>query len=226
MIKKKSAKADPFFVISRYNEDVTWIKEYSTNYIVYNKGKQDLPTYKSVKRPNSGGNQFDIFHFIYTNYNNLPSVMIFVQAYPFDHCKKEVFDKLITREWFTPLEYYGPKPANSYERRDYDGGFLEINNNWYIEAHNRTYKQKCKYKSLDEFMTMWYKNYTHVDWVRFSPGSQYLLEKQRALYYPRSFWKKLMDELPKHNMTEGHVIERALWMILQCNLEIRNEKKK
>lgn len=215
---KAKRKPKCFFVISRYNEDVSWIKNYTNNYIVYNKGKDNLKQFKTKKMPNIGGNQYDIFHFIFENYDNLPELMAFMQAEPFDHCQKQVFNKLILRQRFTPLEFYGPTPANKYEGRNFDGGFMEINNNWFIEAHNKSHSQTCKYSSLDEFMHIYFKNYQHVDWIRFSPGSQYIIEKKQAQSYPKFFWKKLMLELPKHNVTEGHIIERGLWMILQCTL--------
>lgn len=216
---KAKRKPKCFFVISRYNEDVSWIKSYTNNYIVYNKGKDDLKQFKTKKLPNIGGNQYDIFHYIYTNYNNLPDLMAFVQAEPFDHCKKEVFNKLILRNKFTSLEYYGPTPANSYERRDFDGGFMEINNSWYINAHNKKHRLQCKYSSLDEFMKKLFKNYHYPDWIRFSPGSQYILEKKQVLHYSRKFWKQLMEEISGFNLSEAHIVERTLWMIFRCTLE-------
>lgn len=210
-----------FFVISRFNEDASWIKKYTNNYIIYNKGKELLGL-KAIKRPNFGGNQFDIFHFIYNNYHHLPNLMAFVQANPFDHCKKEVFDKLICQEKFTPLEYYGNTPANSYEKRDLDGGFLEINNSWYLEAHNKTIKEKgykitCPFKNFNQYMNEIFENYDYPKFIRFAPGSQYLVEKERCLYYPKGFWKHIMDIFPKDQRVNGgieaHIIERSLWLI-------------
>lgn len=210
-----------FFLISRYNENPSWIKKYTNNYIIYNKGKDNLQNFKTKRMPNIGGNQYDIFHFIHENYGNLPDLMAFMQAEPFDHCPKKVFNRLIQRERFTSLEYYGPTPANKYEKRDFDGGFMEINNSWYIEAHNKSQRKKCRYSSLDEFMQKYFKNYQHVDWIRFAPGSQYIIEKKQARYYPKKFWKKMMDEISKFNTTEAHIIERSLWMFFQCTLQPR-----
>lgn len=209
------------FIVTRYNEPWEWVKEYTDNYLIYNKGSLILNDQKVVNVKNIGGNQHDIFKFIYDEYENLPELMAFIQANPFDHCKKEVFDGLIYSDKFTPLEYYGSIPANDWEGRTEDGGFLEINNSWYIVAHNASNGILCKYSSFDEFMSHYFSNYEHIVWLRFSPGSQYIIEKKQALYYPRDFWKTLMEELPRNNMTEAHIVERALFYILNNQYTMR-----
>jgi len=207
-------------IISRFKEDFDWVKEYTEDYLIYNKGEPiDDPHIINTK--NIGGNQRDIFKFIHDFYDDLPDLMAFMQAYPFDHCKKETFDKLIYNECFTSLEDYGVIPANAYEKRDHDGGFLERNNSWYIEANNATYNVGCKYSSFDQFMEKFFSNYKTGAHVRFAPGSQYIIEKKQALHYPKIFWRSLMNELPENFMSEAHIIERSLWTILQCGLIMR-----
>jgi hypothetical protein len=213
-------KPKAFFVVSRYNEDLNWILEYTNDFLIYNKG-EPIADVRVVNTENIGGNQRDIFKFIYENYENLPELIAFLQAYPFDHCQKIIFDNLIYNEFFTSIEYYGSIPSNNAEQRDANGGYLEANNSWYISSHNSTFGLNCKYSSLDEFMNKYFINYEHTDWIRFSPGSQYLIEKRQALFYPRSFWKNLMNELTERNSTEAHIVERVLWTIFQCNLVAR-----
>jgi len=210
------------WIVSHYNEDVDWLADYTMDYVIYNKGISiDHPNYYNTE--NIGGNQRDIFHYIYNNYDNLPELMIFTQANPWDHCRKDIFDELITNEYFTPLEYYGDNPANNWEARTESGGFCEINNDWYIEAHNKSRNQTCRYSSFDEFMNKYFENYQHLDWIRFSPGSQYLITKNEVLHYPKKFWECLMNELNSKSPTEGHIIERALYHILVGNYELRKE---
>lgn len=202
-------------IVSRYKEDVSWIKDYSFDYIIYNKGPA-LEGYNSIDVENIGNNQRDIFHYIYTNYDNLPDTMAFIQGNPFDHCKREKFDKIINNNYLTAIESFEDLPDSSASR--YRDGYEEINNSWYISAHNGTHNQTCKWSSFGDFMYNTFDNYTHSSWIRFTPGSQYIITKDIALHYPKLFWKYLMDILYKNNMTEGHIIERSLWMILQCNL--------
>lgn len=216
-------KIPSFLIVSRYNEDYSWVEEYTSNYMIANKGTPIWDNVRVRNIDNIGGNQRDILEFIFENYINLPSLMAFVQANPFDHCRRDIFDKLIYNRHFTPIEYYGSMPANSFENRDSDGGFMEINNDWYIQAHNSAYGLKCRYQSFDDFMNHYFLNYKHTDWIRFAPGSQYIIERNQALQYPRMFWFSLMHELDSLRPTEGHIIERALYMILTNKFEIRKD---
>jgi hypothetical protein len=218
-------KDEPIFILSRYNEDVSWVKDYTDDYIVYNKGEKLPADIKSLPMENIGGNQRDIFYFIYNNYENLPDAMLFVQAFPFDHCNKEKFEKIMYNKFFTPLESYEHIEENGYQKKDTSGGFMERNNSWYIAAHNRTYKQSCRYDSFDQFMNSIFKNYKHLDWIRFAPGSQYIIEKRQALFYSKKFWSYLMDVINKKNTTEAHIIERSLMEIFKCYLEPIDELK-
>jgi hypothetical protein len=206
-------------VISRYNEDISWVHDYTENYLIYNKGIP-LNDPHEITCKNIGGNQRDIFQYVVDHYDDLPELVAFCQAIPWDHVDRDHFDKLIYNEEFTPLEWQGETPHNDWEMRDKDFGFCETNNSWYI-GFAGDQSAPCEYYSFDHFMNKYFSNYNHVDWIRFSPGSQYILTKEIMLYYPKSFWERLMHELDKFNPTEGHIIERALWMIFQCRLELR-----
>jgi len=213
---------DKFWIVSRYKEDVDWLADYTNNYVIYNKGIPiNHPNYYNTE--NIGGNQRDICHYICDNYYYLPDLMVFVQAFPFDHCITPVFKELIKNNKFTALEYYGESPANAWEQRDEFGGFRELNNSWYIEAHNSSNNQSCKYSSFDEFMNTYFCNYKHLNYIRFAPGSQYIVEKRQALQYPVSFWYEIMNEMNSKSPTEGHIIERALYHVLIGTYELRDE---
>lgn len=212
-----------FLVVSRFKENIDWVDEYTDKYLIYNKGEFIREDPRIISVENTGGNQKDIFRFVVDYYDNLPELMAFVQAYPFDHCKEEVFARIICNDFYTPLEYYGMTPANSFEERSHTGGFMEVNNNWYIHAHSQSNNQTCRYSSLDEFMNKYFENYQHTDYIRFTPGSQFIIEKHQILYYPKRFWQSLFDELPRNNMTEAHIIERSMNMILTNWLILREE---
>ena len=205
-----------FILVSRYQEDPSWVTEYTDDYIIWNKGDDISEDLKSVSKPNIGGNQRDIFEYIYENYDKLPEHMAFVQGDPFDHCKKEKFDKIIGNTTFTRLESYEDVTHGGWSRLCENKEYVEINNSWYIGAHNASNQQSCVYGSLDEFMNKYFSDYERLDWINFTPGSQYIIEKKQALHYPKEFWYSMMNELHKNNMTEAHIIERALVMILSC----------
>ena len=158
-----------FFVVSRYKNDVAWIKDYTDDFVIYDKSNTLPSCSKVVKVPNVGYNIHDIFHFIINNYSCLPELTAFLEGNPFDHCKKETFDKLIYNTEFTSLEDYsyltseqigegndgdafirignvwrsppGDKTETRYRpyKKDVDGGYMEINSSWYMHAHFETY---------------------------------------------------------------------------------------
>lgn len=212
-------------IVSRYSENVDWLKDYDFDYIIYNKGPKLEGGFNVKDVENIGNNQRDIFQFIVENYDDLPDTMIFVQGTPFDHCNREKFDLVLNNTEFTPLESYGHIPINGSQKLDFDGGYMEINNSWYISAHNQTHSQTCMFSSFDDFMYKTFSNYESSNWNRFTPGSQYLITKKIAKHYPKKFWEYLMNILNKNSMTEGHIIERALLMIFRCKLELRDEFK-
>jgi hypothetical protein len=222
-VSTKNKKTNSFFVITKFNESIEWVKEYTNNYLIYNKSKSIENDSHVINVPNIGGNIKDIFEFAYTYYDNLPKFIIFCQAIPWDHCKKEIFDNLINNTEFTPLEYCGNIPSNNWEKRTFDGKFLEINNSWYISQINNLYNQKSKYYSFDEFMNHYFENYSHVNYVRFAPGSQYVVSKKNILHYPKSFWKTVSEELTTTFSAEAHIIERSMWYILNNTYTLRKE---
>jgi hypothetical protein len=213
------------FIIFRYSRDVSWVKEYSDNILIYNTGTPLKYDYTILNVENFGNcsNQKYMYKYITDCYinNSLPNCMVFLQDHPFDHCKKEILNKLILNDYFTPLEYYGSTPANGWERRTENGGFLEINNNWYISENNKLHKVICKYKSFDEFMNHYFSNYTHLDWLRFAPGCQYVVPKANIQQYPLEFWRQLMNEINVFGATEAEVMTRALLYILRGDYKLR-----
>lgn len=216
-------KDECYFVVSRYNEDVSWLSDYNNGYVIYNKGEDNIFTGEILKRDNFGGNQFDICHYIYSNYDSLPDTIAFVQGDPFDHCRRDVFDEIILKNRFSGIEYYEHLKESRYHKKcsDIDYGYMEVNNSWYIKAHNKELrrlgrKSTTKYSTFDEFMSEIFEDYRPIKRIRFSPGSQYLVEKERCRFYDRSFWKYLMSVFPRENInggTEAHIVERALWLI-------------
>lgn len=203
-------KIKAFLIISRFNEDISWINNYTSNYIIYNKGENLPETYKQKMVPNFGGNQYDIFNYIYTNYNKLPNLIAFMQGNPFDHCLPERFDQLIYNESYTHL--FGDI---NYPH----GEYFESNNNWYIDASFNGHKPPSKFPSFDEYMHHMFEDYTPLSTLYFPPGSQLIVEKERCLFYSKEFWKKLMEviriEWGINGGREAHIVERSIQLIFE-----------
>jgi hypothetical protein len=201
-------------VISRFKEDVSWIKDITDNYIVYNKGDDDIPGFKARKMPNVGANQRDIFHFIHENYENLPELMVFVQGDPFDHCKDNSFHELIKNRKYTKLAHYP----------DWPDGYWETNTSWYVPSHTSFIRSKgidytCRYADFHQYASEIFKDYDYPGILRFPPGSQFIIERRQCLFYPREFWAHLMSIFPEgpnlNGGAEAHIIERSMSLIFE-----------
>lgn len=205
----------PFLVISNWNNDLSWINDYTCdNYIIYDKSNSLQPGQNIIKIENLGYNIRDIFHFIVNNYDNLPDYTAFLEGNPFDHCSRQVFDKIIHNKKYFPIEEYDDKSGRYGMKNDIDFGYMEQNNSWYILAHNNSHKLTCKYASFDDLMNWIFIDYNHIEWIRFSPGGQYIVPKDNILKYSKDFWLRLMNDLNIYGMcTEAHIYERALHSI-------------
>ena len=71
-------------IVSRYNENVEWTKDFS-NVIIYNKGEPLNNEYNEILLNNVGREQHTFYKYIYDNYDNLGNYTIFLQGNPFDH---------------------------------------------------------------------------------------------------------------------------------------------
>ena len=71
-------------IISRYNEDVGWVRMHAPDeYVIYNKGEDHVDG--SMRLANVGREAHTYLHHIITNYNSLPEVLVFTQGNPFEH---------------------------------------------------------------------------------------------------------------------------------------------
>ena len=71
-------------VIARYNEDVSWLKNYE-NVIIYNKGEKIQSKHQVFELPNIGREAHTILYHIFSNYEDLADNTVFLPGNPFDH---------------------------------------------------------------------------------------------------------------------------------------------
>jgi hypothetical protein len=67
-------------VISKYNEDVDWVKDIKYETLIYDKSNN--PIEGSIPRPNIGREAETLLYYIIEHYNNLPDITIFLQGDP------------------------------------------------------------------------------------------------------------------------------------------------
>ena len=65
-------------VISRYNEDISWVNQLDTekyNILLYNKGEDNID-YPHINRPNIGREAETMVNYILENYDKLPEFIV------------------------------------------------------------------------------------------------------------------------------------------------------
>lgn len=206
------------WIVNSYKNDISWISAYTDNYIVYDKSGELPETDKIRHQKNVGLSGYDFCCFIIDNYNNLPDICVFIKDNVFSrqppHCKKETFDALIGNNFFTTLESHEDVPESYAHIKDVDGGYMEINNSWYVKSHIETYGQSVAkhFYNYDVFMNSMFVDYISPLYVRFAPGGNYIVPRENLLFYSIEFWKKLKLYQEHHlNPVEAHIIERMLY---------------
>jgi len=170
------------YIISRYNQDVEWVKEYTDDYVIYDRSKEPVPG--SVVVPNIGSDIYDKFSYIIEHYSDLPAVAVFTKANLFKYITKEEFEKVKDNTVFTPLltqNHETDGVINFYR----DGLYYEINNYWYLGAHPAKWG-----KQIRDFFKMDEREYNG-----FAPGSNYILTRENILKHPKIVYEELRSYL-------------------------------
>lgn len=191
------------YIISRFNHDISYLPEYTDDYVLYD--RSEIPIPGSIVVPNIGSDIYDKFTYIIDNYENLPEVAVYTKANIFKYITKKEFDLIKDNKTFTPIltKHHETKPGIcSYGE---DGMYREVNNRWYLNHHRAKH-------DVNELMKL-LGIYSH-GWVSFAPGSNYILPKENILKHPKEFYIKLRSYLELAVYPgEAQVIERGLYNI-------------
>lgn len=189
------------YIISRYNHDMSWLSEYTDDYVIYDRSEK--PVNESIIVPNIGSDIYDKFTYIIDNYDNLPEIAVYTKANIFKYITKEEFDLIKDNKKFTPILSFKHKtrfPISYYM----NGLYHEINNYWYLKKHPAKRK-----KELVKFLGIKYKLY-----LAFAPGSNYIVPRENILKHPKEFYIKLREFLDWTIYPgEAQIIERSLYYI-------------
>lgn len=176
-------------VVSRYQENVEWTKEFP-NVLIYNKGEPLDTTYRAIQTENVGREGHTFYKYIYDNYENLEDYTIFLQGNPFDHIPT-IREKL--------LNY------SEAENLNIDFEFVSSN----ILTTNL---RGCPYHPGLPLIPVY--QYLFGEWredfeFQFGQGGQFIVSKRAIHRRPREFYFKVMNLL-SHDVCpiEGYVIER------------------
>lgn len=190
------------YIISRYNHDLEWIKEYTNDYVLYDRSEKPLEN--SIVVPNLGSDISDKLGFMVDNYDNLPAVAVYCKANLFKYITKEEFDLVKDNQTFTPLFTKNHKVYYPICGYDKEGLYCEVNNYWYLNEH----PAKNADKIIDLFQ-MGIRPYNV-----FAPGSNYILTASDIRKHPKSLYQTLKSYLDWDVYPgDAQLIERNLYYL-------------
>lgn len=214
-----------FLMVSNYNADISWILDYTDNYIIYDRSDTDeyikpFDQSKVIKVPNIGWDIYDKFTYIIDNYDNLPKSMIMTKGNIFKYITREEFDKICNNQNFTPIYTKLHKTYMPVCFYDKNGVYNEINNSWYLRALPTKY-----FKSYNQFIKLF--GLETPKYVKFAPGSNYLVTKENIHKHPKAFYEKLRKCID-YGATPGEaqIIERFLYTLWTTDKVFRPEMLK
>ena len=194
---------DTFTLISAYNNDLSWIDAYFSNYIIYNQGGP-IAHKCVVKRPHLGADLLDKFSWIVENYDHLPDVVMFIKGNLFKFISEPEFQAVYQNKTFTPLltQKHPVKMPMCYYK---NGMYYELNAPWY-----ETLSPKKFFKTYNEFAIK--MGLPHPRYIPFAPGSNYIVPKENLLKRSRDFYRQLMTYINYTTYSfETHMCERTLY---------------
>jgi len=182
------------YIISRYNHDISWLKEYTDDYIIYDRSDKEPIAEGAIVVPNIGTDLYDKLTYIIDNYDNLPDVAVYTKANLFNripdpYITKEEFDLVKDNKTFTPLLTKNHKvyanddgPVCFYDKQ---GMFNEVNNYWYLYPLPAKFAPKfIEHFGMDKRL-----------YNAFAPGSNYILPKENILQHPKAFYEEIRGYL-------------------------------
>lgn len=216
------------YVLSNYNFDPSWVKEYTDDYIIYDRSEKsdwtnDIHYGKLTFVENKGSDIYDKLSWIVDNYDNLPDVVLLAKSNLFKYITKEEFDLVKDNTTFTPLltQYHKevlcdegmPEPGTPFSFYR-DGMYYELNYPAYLLAHKTKDPYWCYSDTFPHFPLLRIVGINNMKYVPFAPGSNYIVTKENILKHPRDFYLELRSWLDWDRYPgEAMVIERGLYTI-------------
>ena len=217
-LEKVLEYSDHFFCISHFNGNIDWTSKIKkSKYIIYNKSNKDLPNkFNNIKINNVGYNIYSYLIYIINNYENLPKTIVFCKDNVFTrHIEYKLFLRLLKRKVFTCLEETSIKNNFPNILSLADGGFTEINSSWYKYKHPRLY-----FANYNNFYNYIFKDISIPNFIRFSPGANYIVSRENILIRSKEFYQNLIKFICHSQYScESHFLERSLYSIWNSNIE-------
>jgi len=214
-------------VISNFNLDPYYLVEYAKSYTIYDQSnKSEFIRYFQKKKDGNlifskhvGHNVIDHLRFIVENYDDLPKLICLLKGNIVSkYMNLDDFKKLINNDYYTFLfttrEYVGSTHSGNLI---HPGMLIEKNDNGYVWNSPHRY-----FTHLNQMLDFLFVDPVFSDFVIFSPGGGYTVERERILQYPISFWQGLIlildyDFFP----CESYIVERLMHTFFDANYQLK-----
>lgn len=172
-------------IVARYKEDVSWLENVKCPYIVYDKSGLSVDGF--VPLPNIGREGATYLHHIVENYDNLHSYNIFIQGYPFDHCKR-------------------PMPWNEINFLEADFSYLRYRTEPYYGYTD--WSTKSMVAIFEAILGRPFRS--DADYFTFGAGACFLVSRKFLHLYPKSMYEKCLGYLtdPRTTYAYGYGMEK------------------
>ena len=201
---------DKCLIIARYNEDLSWLKEFKDfKIIVYNKGNNltDNVFYEVINLENVGRESHTWLHHIVKNYNNLNEINVFLQGR---------IDDLNCMAYKNPNDYL--KKINKYGFKASRYGLLgPFHWDWNVNIDKDIrYKTQWENNEISR-SSIGFRNFSKKLFpnipllVSTSYSGCFAVKKEIIEQHSLVFYQELLDILSQNkNPIEAHYMER-LW---------------
>jgi hypothetical protein len=205
-------------VISRFNEDLSWILEEPFNkfkYVVYNKGENDdfekINVKKIINLANLGKNDHTYLYHIIENYYYLPDIVVFFPgSINIDYKKRKaitILNKIIESNYKKAyfLGHYQNNVCESFRNFQLDNWQTTDSRN--LLKCEETQLKKCRLRPY----SVWYKYFFGKIKARWSTWwGIFSIDKRDILKQPITKYQHLILTVNDHfNPEAGHYIERS-----------------
>ena len=198
-------------IVARYNEDIEWLNSEMENCIIYNKGNK-LNISNEILLENLGRESETYLHYILTNYENLPDVVVFTQARISDHKGSDDINYLINIK-NEALQY--SKSQNFIIHKD-NGNNIHFDKEWNLREDG--YYLENNYKDNNQITFLeWFKTNIDINYpnpIMIYCNAIFAVKKENIINKPIEYYKRLLLQVNHHiNSTEGHFFERSWYYI-------------
>lgn len=193
MTKNLSGK-DTNIILTRYDENLSWVQPYLEYCVIYNKGKDDL-SYPSIKLPNIGLEHHSWVYHIVNNYNSLPDYLIFLQGSPHYHFIGNV-ERFLDR-------FLDPETRNKIHVEDLE--YIPLTD-WFTTENIDCTEVFETYRELFDRDPPFKK-------FEYATCGQFCISSKRIRHYPKSFYEKYLKIFERKNNIDYAYTAERMWSL-------------